>query len=107
MSPRYALSKPAVRDLDKIMAYLVEHGGRGVARYVLGRIRDALRLLASAPDAGHRREDLTAAPVKFWAVFSYLIVYDPVPRPIQIVRVLHASRDVSAILDPTARGDGS
>jgi plasmid stabilization system protein ParE len=36
--------------------------------------------------------------VLFWAVFSYLIVYDPEPRPVRIVRVVHASRDVTAVL---------
>jgi antitoxin ParD1/3/4/toxin ParE1/3/4 len=57
--------------------------------------------LAGMPGAGHVRPDLTGDPVKFWQVFSYLIVYDPVPRPIHIVRVLHASRDIAAILRST------
>jgi plasmid stabilization system protein ParE len=47
--------------------------------------------------AGHVREDLTADSLKFWSVFSYLIVYDPNTRPIQIMRVIHGSREVSAI----------
>jgi plasmid stabilization system protein ParE len=36
--------------------------------------------------------------VRFWAVFSYLIVYDPAKKPIEIVRVLHGKRDVKEIL---------
>jgi toxin ParE1/3/4 len=35
--------------------------------------------------------------VKFWSVFSYLIVYDPAMRPIGIVRVVHASQDLEAM----------
>ena len=56
-------------------------------------------MLASHPDAGHLRSDLTPLPVKFWPVFSYLIVYDPSARPPAIVRVLHGRQDVAAILD--------
>jgi antitoxin ParD1/3/4/toxin ParE1/3/4 len=60
-------------------------------------------LLASNPESGHLRQDLTPLPVKFWPVFSYLIVYDPAARPVAIVRVLHGRRDVESIL---RRGQG-
>jgi antitoxin ParD1/3/4/toxin ParE1/3/4 len=66
---------------------------------VLHEITASFRLLASHPDAGHFRGDLTPSPVKFWPVFTYLIVYDPAARPLAIVRVLHGRRDVAAILD--------
>jgi len=66
---------------------------------VLQEMTAAFRLLASHPAAGHLRQNLTTLPVKFWSVFSYLIVYDPVTRPIAIVRVFDARRDVQAILD--------
>jgi antitoxin ParD1/3/4/toxin ParE1/3/4 len=36
--------------------------------------------------------------VKFWAVYSYLIVYDPASRPLTIVAVLHGARDVERLL---------
>ena len=62
-------------------------------------IRSALKLLGSNPGIGHTREDLTDWPVKFWAVYSYLIVYDPETKPIQIIRVLHGMRDFEEILN--------
>jgi antitoxin ParD1/3/4/toxin ParE1/3/4 len=65
---------------------------------VLQEITAAFRLLASHPEAGHLRSDLTPLPVKFWPVFSYLIAYDPAVRPLAIVRVLHGRHDVAAIL---------
>jgi toxin ParE1/3/4 len=98
--PRYILSPEAKEDVREIREYLVSQGGRRLARYVLQEIRAAFRLLASRPEAGHLRQDLTPLPVKFWPVFSYLIVYDPAARPLDIVRVLHGRRDVEAILDP-------
>ena len=97
--PRYILSPEAKKDLREIRDYLVSQDGRRLARYVLQEIRAAFRLLASHPEAGHLRQDLTPLPVKFWPVFSYLIIYDPVARPLGIVRVLHGRRDVEAILD--------
>ena len=50
------------------------------------------------PHAGHCRRDLTEADVRFYPVYSYLIVYRPESSPLQIVSVLHASRDVPRIL---------
>ena len=100
---RYILSPEAKEDLREIRGYLVSQGGSGLARYVLQEIRAALRLLASHPEAGHFRRDLTPLPVKFWSVFSYLIVYDPAARPLAIVRVFDGRRDVRAILN---RGTG-
>lgn len=50
---------------------------------------------------GHTREDLTARPLKFWGVYSYLIVYDPASSPLSVVAILRGARDVENILkDP-------
>jgi antitoxin ParD1/3/4/toxin ParE1/3/4 len=76
----------------------VSHAGRHVACYVLQELTTAFHLLASHPDIGHLRRDLTTLPVKVWSVFSYLVVYEPAARPIAIVRVLHGRRDVQTIL---------
>jgi toxin ParE1/3/4 len=96
---RYLLSPEAKDDVREIRDYLTSQGGRQLARYVLREITAAFRLLASRPDAGHFRPDLTPLPVKFWPVFSYLVVYEPTARPVAIVRVLHSRRDVETILD--------
>jgi plasmid stabilization system protein ParE len=58
----------------------------------------AFGLLASHPQMGHTREDLTARPLKFWSVYSYLVVYDPACEPLAIVAVLHGARDVEQLL---------
>jgi plasmid stabilization system protein ParE len=94
---RYLLSPEAQEDLRHIRAHYLEVGDAGVARYVLGEIAKAFRLLATHPGVGHVRPDLTGEPVKFWAVFSYLIVYDPVTQPVGIVRVVHGSRDLETL----------
>ena len=71
--PGYILSPESKEDLREIRDYLANQGGRRLARYVLLEITAAFRLLASHPEAGHLRSDLTPLPVKFWPVFSYLM----------------------------------
>jgi toxin ParE1/3/4 len=99
---RYRLSSEAQSDLADINQYLVGEGGARLGRYVLGKIRDGFRFLAANPGAGHSREDLTDEPMKFWPVFSYLIVYDPVMKPIGVARVLHGSQDLEAMFKARA-----
>jgi toxin ParE1/3/4 len=94
---RYRLSEDAQNDLDDIRRYLTEEGGATLARHVLREIRSALGFLAETPGAGHARDDLTDEPVKFWSVFSYMIVYDPATRPIGVARVLHGSIDLEKL----------
>jgi plasmid stabilization system protein ParE len=53
--------------------------------------------LAEIPSSGHRRTDLTARKVLFYRIFSYL-VYRPGSDPLQILGVLHGSRNVARIL---------
>ena len=95
---RYTLSPEAQQDLRDTREYLLKEAGLPVSRHVMRKINEALRFLSVMPGVGHFRQDLTDEPVKFWQVFSYLIVYDHLTSPIGIARVLHGSRDIAAIL---------
>ena len=55
-------------------------------------------MLADNPGLGHLRRDLTTKPVRFWPVYSYLVIYDPDARPLEVVRILNGYRDVAALL---------
>ncbi|MBK9304789.1 MAG: type II toxin-antitoxin system RelE/ParE family toxin [bacterium] len=55
-------------------------------------------LLAENPGAGHFRHDLTSRPVRFFPVYSYLVVYAANNSPIEIVRVLGSALDIETIL---------
>lgn len=96
---RFVLTRSAERDLDLVKAYLIEKAGPTVTRSVMKDIRSGLSLLGSEPGAGHVREDLTDRPLKFWLVHPYLIVYEPEARPVQILRILHGTRDLEDILN--------
>ena len=60
--------------------------------------KEAFRHLAEMPEMGHTRADLTVNPVKFWGVYSYLVVYDPASTPLTVIAVLHGTRDVCNLL---------
>jgi plasmid stabilization system protein ParE len=47
---------------------------------------------------GHRREDLTPYPVRFWPVGSYLVIYRAGSESLEIVAVTQGSRDIPAFL---------
>ena len=61
-------------------------------------IEHAVSMLVRNPELGHLRRDLTSKPVRFWPIYSYLIIYDPAAQPLEIVRVLSGYRDVAALL---------
>jgi len=98
MKRRYTLAPEAVRDLVEIWRYLREESGRETADRVEAVIRKKFAYLSQFPGAGHWRRDLTSADVRFFAVYSYLIVYRPESKPLEIVSILHGRRDVAAIL---------
>jgi plasmid stabilization system protein ParE len=62
------------------------------------RFAKRIAFLAGTPGAGHRRKDLTDEDVKFFPVYSYLIVYRPETKPLQIASILHGRQDVEQIL---------
>jgi len=62
------------------------------------RLFDAFDALARAPGMGHKREDLTAYPILFWPVGTYLILYRVKRERIEIVAVTQGARDIPAFL---------
>jgi antitoxin ParD1/3/4/toxin ParE1/3/4 len=98
MKPRYVLSPQAARDLVQISRYIKNDSSRETADRVESVIRDRFVYLAQHPGGGHRRPDLTDAEVRFLSVYSYLIVYRPETKPLQVVAIVHARRDVATLL---------
>jgi plasmid stabilization system protein ParE len=94
---RYQLTPSARQDVDRITDFIAEDNVEAALR-VHDALEEAFRHLAERPEMGHARADLTARPVRFWSVYSYLIVYDPASSPLTIVAVLHGARDVEHIL---------
>lgn len=82
---RFVLTPAAEDDIREILDYIERDNPPAVARVREG-LRDGMRLIAERPGVGHIRTDLTSETVRFWSVFSYLIIYRPETEPVQIVR---------------------
>jgi plasmid stabilization system protein ParE len=99
MASRFIFTEEAETQLLEILDFLADESETAAAR-VRDAIYDAVGKLAERPGIGHMREDLTDRPLKFWSVYSYLVVYDPESRTLTIVAVLHGARDVAQLLKP-------
>jgi len=80
------------------LAYIKKQSSLEMAERIEAVIRDRIVFLAGNPNAGHWRKDLTSEAVRFFPVYSYLIVYRPATTPLQVVAVIHGRRDVEKIL---------
>jgi toxin ParE1/3/4 len=98
VSVRYVLAPEAALDLVQIWRYIKKQSSIEMADRVESVIRDRIVFLAKTSNAGHPRNDLTDEAVKFFPVYSYLIVYRPETKPLQVVSILHGRRDVEEIL---------
>jgi toxin ParE1/3/4 len=100
----FVLTRLARRDLEEIWRYAADDSV-AAANQILDHLEEGIRSLAKNPGIGHLREDLADRRHHFYLAGSYLIVYRPKTKPLQIIRILHASRDVQALLEIDT-GDG-
>ena len=98
MNVGYVLAPQAALDLVEIWRYIKAQTSVAMADRVESTIRERIAFLAGTPGAGHRRKDLTDEDVKFFPVYSYLIVYRPQTKPLQIASILHGRRDLTQLL---------
>ena len=70
----YVLGADAEFDLDDIWEYIAGDSVEAADRWI-AKLFDAFESLARAPRIGHEQTDLTDAPVLFWPVGNYLIIY--------------------------------
>jgi plasmid stabilization system protein ParE len=96
----FQFTPQSITDLFEIWRFIAEDNPTAADR-VEEAIFKACEFLANSPLAGRIRQDLTTLPLRFWVVQpypSYLIVYNAESRPVQVIRILHAARDLPTIL---------
>jgi plasmid stabilization system protein ParE len=93
----FEVTEAARTDLLEIWQY-IRTDNIDAADKVIDRLHAAFVKLGRNPSLGHLREDLADSEHRFYLVYSYMIVYLAASKPVQIVRVLHAARDVQSIL---------
>jgi toxin ParE1/3/4 len=95
--PRLILAPAARQDLQEIRRFIAKDDPEA-ARRVVSRLRNIAHMLAGAPALGRNRPELST-PVRSFVADRYVLFYRPLQRGvgIEIVRVLHGSRDIDAI----------
>lgn len=95
MTASYLLTPSATRDLDDILSYVLENSGPERAMHVHAKLHAGFVKIGAHPKLhGHIREDLADESLRVHVVFSYLIIYRPDTKPVQVVRVIHGARDL-------------
>ncbi|MBW4567460.1 MAG: type II toxin-antitoxin system RelE/ParE family toxin [Tolypothrix carrinoi HA7290-LM1] len=68
------------------------------ADWFLQKIESKLKMLASTPGMGRKRDELVPN-LRSFPVGNYLIFYRPVNQGIEVLRVLHGARDIPSIFE--------
>jgi len=100
MNSPYSISDAAGFDFDEIMLHTMEAAGPAVALKVHDEIERGFERIAAHPHLiGHIRSDVPDERVRALRVFAYLIFYYPDTDPIEILRIIHGSRDIPAAFE--------
>jgi len=93
-----ALLTPLARtDLDELARYIAQEArSRDVARRFLRVIDTKCATYSAHPELGELRPDLSAE-VRCFSIGSYTVFYRALAKGIEVLRVLHGSRDIPVV----------
>ena len=99
MNPSAVLS-PAARAAVLDAVRWIADENPSAARRFRAELAEAAALIGTRPGIGRPRPALIGPRYRLWSLrsFPYLLVFDPEPRPPQILRVLHMARDLPGVL---------
>lgn len=93
----YIVSPLAEADLDGIWLYIAEDNPAAADR-MIRKIFKSIAQITKTPFIGRTREELLPH-IRSLSVTPYIIFYRPLPKVIEIVRVLHGARDIDEIFN--------
>ena len=91
---RYKISRLAEQDLEDIWVYLAENNQIAADKQI-AKILNCLPMLAQFPDIGKTRDDLSDS-LRSFPVKPYIVFYIKLDNGIEVVRILHQSRDIDS-----------
>jgi len=94
--PSVLLRPQAASDLAEIWSYIAEDSPKHADAFV-DRMDSEFRTLAQNPKMGRARPEL-AAHIRSFPVGGYVIFYVARPLGIEVIRVLHGSRDLELLI---------
>ncbi len=94
---RFRISQAAEDDLDLIWGHVAADSPDDAAK-LMRRLANAFARLAEFPGIGLNNDAVHPGFLRF-PVGKYVVYFDVGPDLIEIVRVLHAARDIERIVD--------
>ncbi len=95
---RYRLTQAARQDIRDIVHHIrVSQQSPQNARLVASRLKEQFGRLVKMPHLGHPREEIEDEAARVIHVSGVLVVYDATLKPLTILRVVHAARDLKRI----------
>ena len=94
---RLELTSSARQDLKETWEYIAQNN-LAAANKVVKSITDKFPLLCDHPLMGSRRDDLLIN-LRSISVKKYIIFYQPFDDRIEILHVLHSSRDIKSVFE--------
>jgi toxin ParE1/3/4 len=94
--PRILKRPEAQNDLDEIWWFIAQDSPDNADKF-LDRIQDSCLTLADFPKMGVSRNEIKNS-LRSQTIGNYLIFYFPLEDGIDIIRVIHGSRDMERLL---------
>ena len=91
------ISASAAEDLKDVWDYVAQHN-ENVAGKLIKEIKNKLLLLRNNPLVG-RKQNQFLVGLRSFVVKSYFIFYLPLDDGIDVLRVMHGSRDIESIFE--------
>jgi toxin ParE1/3/4 len=95
--PGFHIRPEAARDLDEIRRHIAENNPASAVR-LIEEVIELFHRLAEFAMMGRSREELVPKQRSF-PVGNYVIFYRPISDGVEIVRVLHGSRDIESLFE--------
>jgi toxin ParE1/3/4 len=91
------ITEPAQEDLRAIWEYVAQHQVEA-ANKLIKEIVKRLSTLRDHPNIGRQRGELLI-DLRSFVVKNYIIFYQPVEDGIEVLRVIHGSRDIDTLFE--------
>ena len=99
---RVAVRQAAARDIDAAVGYYLQEGGAALATRFVAALDEAYRHIRRFPATGALRyaAEIGVSGLRFWPLdkFAYLVFYVEREDHVDVLKVLHAQRDIPAWL---------
>ena len=94
--PRIRIAEGAGNDLEEIWEYVAQENP-DAARKLIKEITNKFKFLRDHPQIG-REQNTLLGTLRSFPVKNYIILYQPHDDGIEILRILHAARNIERIL---------